>query len=551
MSFKSKDFNLKPKILQIPLTAPVSSATTMSPVVQSPPPTLIEFVTTVPIPLASELVALAPYIQAIRHFAQIISWESSWEESWLALAAWWAFCLLSEPTLRFFLPLAVSFVLTLRRWTSSTHTPSATSPPVITDSTLHALVSDLTTIHALLPVSPLVESPLPPSFIVLRVLAFIYLPYLVLTSFVGLRVCIAICGTLFMVHRAHWAKHARASITRSAHIRWAFYRLCALVSGVSLPPPASPSPLEASTKIRPASVLSDHTPKPSPPLRFLFTVYENQRWWMGLDWTAALLPNERPSWCSSSLVPLSPPSVFPLPASTTAYVAVGKNGRAKRVARWTWEEPEWRVIVRKEGQGGVWRVEKTPPRDKDGPDESTGTAARMLRAARGRDNSNASSSGPAESPERTGEQHSSDPFLDPASEDEAVTDPEGWLYGDNKWEGASSKGGMGKYTRFRRWTRIAVLSEIVELVGPGDLGVVRDSGELGGYATAASSIFGSTGTPSISANSPTLSSFSDLEMQSTVTAPEPSKDGKDVKDGGSARNMLRQRLKAVVEGTTH
>lgn len=29
---------------------------------------------------------------------------------------------------------------------------------------------------------------------------------------------------------------------------------------------------------------------------YRFTIYENQRWWMGLDWTAALLPQERPSW---------------------------------------------------------------------------------------------------------------------------------------------------------------------------------------------------------------------------------------------------------------
>lgn len=110
---------------------------------------------------------------------------------------------------------------------------------------------------------------------------------------------------------------------------------------------------------------------------------------------------------------------------------------------------------------------------------------------------------------------------------------------------------MGKYTRFRRWTRIAVLSETVELVGPGELGILRDSTEFSGYGTATSSIFGSTSTPSISVNSPTLSSFSELEMQSTVTAPESQKDGKDGKDGGSTRNMLRQRLKAVVEGTTH
>ena len=29
---------------------------------------------------------------------------------------------------------------------------------------------------------------------------------------------------------------------------------------------------------------------------FRFEIYENQRWWMGLDWTHALLPGERPTW---------------------------------------------------------------------------------------------------------------------------------------------------------------------------------------------------------------------------------------------------------------
>jgi len=29
---------------------------------------------------------------------------------------------------------------------------------------------------------------------------------------------------------------------------------------------------------------------------FRFEIQENQRWWMGLDWTSALLPQERPSW---------------------------------------------------------------------------------------------------------------------------------------------------------------------------------------------------------------------------------------------------------------
>lgn len=29
---------------------------------------------------------------------------------------------------------------------------------------------------------------------------------------------------------------------------------------------------------------------------YRFEIYENQRWWMGLDWTHALLPGERPTW---------------------------------------------------------------------------------------------------------------------------------------------------------------------------------------------------------------------------------------------------------------
>ena len=285
-------------------------------------------------------------------------------------------------------------------------------------------------------------------------------------------------------------------------------------------------------------------PRPSPPLRFLFTVYENQRWWVGLDWTAALLPGERPSWCSASQLPLPPPSTFSLPSPTTSFVPVGKHGRAKRLARWTWEEPEWRVVVRKEGPDGLRRVEKTPPKDKDTPDD-TGTAARMLRAARGKDTS---ASGPSESTERDkktpADQSVPGPYIIPAHEDDIVTDPEGWVYGDNKWDGASGKGGMGKYTRYRRWTRIAILTETVELVGAGEFGVLRDSGAFSTVSTSSTGNTSSMVTAGVV--SPTASNFSDWE--STGSAGE---QPKDQKEAIATRGMLRQRLKAVVDGSGH
>lgn len=209
------------------------------------------------------------------------------------------------------------------------------------------------------------------------------------------------------------------------------------------------------------------------------------------------------------------------------------------MARWTWEEPEWRVVVRKEGHDGLYRVEKMPPKDKDTPDD-TGTAARMLRAARGRD---ASASSPSESPERDkkppSDQHVPDPSIIPAHEDDIVTDPEGWVYGDNKWEGASCKGGMGKYTRYRRWTRIAVLTETVELVGPGEFGVVRDSGA---FSTTSAGNTSSMVTADLA--SPTASTFSDWESTGSATEYP-----KDQREPTGTRGILRQRLKAVMDGS--
>lgn len=55
---------------------------------------LAGFVSSVPTPLTITLVRLSPHITWIRRTIEITSWRSSWEESWLLIAAWWALCLL-------------------------------------------------------------------------------------------------------------------------------------------------------------------------------------------------------------------------------------------------------------------------------------------------------------------------------------------------------------------------------------------------------------------------------------------------------------------------
>ena len=64
---------------------------------------LVEFLNTLPSPLTTTLVGLAPAIATTRRVLQILTWKAHWEECWLALAAWWAVCLVPEIGLRYVL----------------------------------------------------------------------------------------------------------------------------------------------------------------------------------------------------------------------------------------------------------------------------------------------------------------------------------------------------------------------------------------------------------------------------------------------------------------
>ncbi|KZT04622.1 uncharacterized protein LAESUDRAFT_727795 [Laetiporus sulphureus 93-53] len=436
-------------------------------------PSLVEFLNTLPSPLITALVGLAPYIARIRRLALVLSWKSSWEDSWIAIAALWAICLLAEPGLRYMLPFAILLTLLIAK-----RRPKPESElHVMTEENLQQAISDLTIIHSLLPAiltPPQVPSQSLPALVLLRIFGLLYVPYLVLTRLVRLRVLLAVLGTIVLTWRARWAALVRRALWRSAYIRWAIYRLWAYLCGQPFAPQAvsSSSPTNATVSATATPTSDSH--QPAEIVRFLFTIYENQRWWVGLDWTAALLPNERPSWCSASLQPVAPPATFALPASTTIYMPGPDGARVKRIARWKWAEPEWRVGLHREGEAAA-RVEKPLPKD-EAPGTASASAARMLKAAgKIREGSVSMSGSPERSREKEKEKDEGE--NEERKDGEIFTDVDGWVYADNKWEGGNAKAGMGKYTRYRRWTRIAILIETVDSVGPGEMGIQRDGEE--------------------------------------------------------------------------
>ncbi|KAF8972946.1 Peroxin/Dysferlin domain-containing protein [Flammula alnicola] len=420
-------------------------------------PVLSDFLSSVPPALTLALVQLAPCISACKAIIQVSSWSTSWYHSWLALASWWAVCLFLDKTLRRFLPFVVFAFLALAQRRQKIQTLQIPT----TEYALRNVITDLTIIQSLLPSLPPLSTAIPKLF---RAVVILYIPYLALSFFVSFRVICAIVGTILLTWRAPWAIVLRATIWRSAWFRWSAYKAWAVLSGEALPPPTM--------SLQPTANSSN----PVQSLRFLFTVYENQRWWMALDWTAALLPGERPSWCSSSQHPINPPNAFTLPENTTVYLPDENGGRLKRTATWKWEEPEWRVIVHKDGDS-LSRVERPLPSVKE---ENTNSSRLLKAAGRLRESgslgsvntsaaldANKSFGGSADV------EHTSDDSKETADE-EPLTDADGWVYGDNKWEAQSNRGGLGKYTRYRRWTRIAVVFEEVERIPPGDIGIERE-----------------------------------------------------------------------------
>lgn len=354
---------------------------------------------------------------------------------------------------------------------------------------------------------------------------------------------VAAIGSVVIVWRARWATTIRAALWRSSWFRLGLRKSWALLSGQSGP-----------TVLSPVSVArfedAGHT------IRFLITIQENQRWWVGLDWTSALLPGERPIWCSATLDSLPPPSNFVLPEPTCVFIGDGKGGLVKRTASWVWEEEEWKVIVRKEV--GTRRVEKELPVLKEDTSAHTnrlGRAKQKVYEATARlKKSQEGDSGDAETmPVSAASSTDSDAFQDEDAthakdEDECYTDSDGWVYGDNKWKATSSSGGLGKviklvytmqllsltvliqYTRFRKWTRIAILMESIE---PASVDEARD------YAAKQHE----------AANAPTESRMRAESISGSRASVDligrPSLEENDEEDTG-----LRNRLKAAIRKST-
>lgn len=444
-----------------------------------------------------------------------------------------------------------------------------------THDVLLLTLADLHSIHALLPPSPIPSMDsvysrfrLLGPLRLFRGLAIIWSTWVILGKIVGFSTLQAVLGSIILLVPSPFLAHVVNLLSCSLAIR----RLAALVFLLVFgSPPDHSYPLSLNfsptgwiktkwvTSRRPSlaftfrpkvkldqipneSAIVDDNDDTAPPIYFRFEVHENQRWWMGLDWTSALLPQERPSWCDSHLLPVSPPASFPLPTSSSIVLPhptkMDPEGKVKRIAEWKWLDDDWSIVRAGPGlsnmpaptvpspvvpdddasgfhvpvqRNSVGSFGSSPPTTTAEEIQSAGARAQSIAEqafTKGLERLKARTTSPAgtsarpqsmilgSSPQRTSGEFKRGRTGSQASEDlkeleghvttapmttetivekDDVTDMDGWVYGDNKWENMGPKGGLGKvnsyfivyikahaqFTRRRRWHRRAVLTEIV------------------------------------------------------------------------------------------
>ncbi|KAI9494069.1 Peroxin/Dysferlin domain-containing protein [Zychaea mexicana] len=260
----------------------------------------------------------------------------------------------------------------------------------------------------------------------LTVMLYAWPIWIVLNLVLGTNGIIALAGSLVLVSPSPWFKVTIMAIRRNALVThaiaacWA-YGVALVISMVSVAvpfrAPATPSGGRFKSwitrlmkrarreKTKALDVIKSEQQveeqNASSGLRtemiFQFDIYENQRWWLGMDWTTNMMPSERAPWTDNQLSPVRSKDGFelPPPSDTVQYRPIAGSGgvaikqTTKKV--WSWADGDWWVDMTGEMQGRV--------------------------------------------------------------------DRNGWEYGNNAWKQMTGHPAMQTFTRRRRWSRRARLVE--------------------------------------------------------------------------------------------
>ncbi|RUS29316.1 integral peroxisomal membrane peroxin-domain-containing protein [Jimgerdemannia flammicorona] len=372
----------------------------------------IDFVYSIPPSVTRLLTYCTPAIHFLFYLLKLTTWQTrNASESVLFLAAWWLVCL----WLREILVYGTTWALvTWMAWTwiqrskrerlgKPMPAPSATSSADLNRALaeLEVIVDHVGVFHRALAalLARLDWSDPAETHLILNVALYTYLPWLLLSYLVPLRCMILAAGSLLICWSSPWMRVIRLAIARSPVMRYLGEITLGAIISLGAPRTWRALPTRQFSvrafiqrareeqrrmmgggggrrstwgfqtgdgKQEEANKSATTTvPKvKETDLIFRFVMYENQRWWLGLDWTNNLLPSERLPWTDEYGEPTPSKSRFTLPplTHTTTPHPTDPTLQIRKTMAWSWADPDWWLDVEGDvdkegweyGQGG-WK----------------------------------------------------------------------------------------------------------------------------------------------------------------------------------------------------
>lgn len=295
-----------------------SQPQSMSPLLSSTPPTVTK-----------ALAQAYPYILASDKVLGLLTWteDDQWQ-SFLGVAVYVTVVMYYEYLVIYCGHiLAVGFIWAFVYIRQSVERRQTSEPSL--DAIVHTLTNVTTKANLLL--LPITSLSLTPRDVTRLAFTTLFLSPLYMFGayfFLGPRKFLLTTGVFFLTYHSMAARVTRAVIWKSKAIRLVTFYL----TGLDFSNTKRNLGAFGFTQ-SPLSVQS----KDGKPVRFTYVLYENQRRWLGIGWTANLLAYERTPWTDEFLNEVTPPSDFKLPDTEGTGM------------KWQWVDQTWRLDCTNDG----------------------------------------------------------------------------------------------------------------------------------------------------------------------------------------------------------
>ncbi|KAI8583952.1 hypothetical protein K450DRAFT_220769 [Umbelopsis ramanniana AG] len=325
----------------------------------------------IPTPILRLLTQLAPLLQLLAYVIKLINWEANNVcETLLLIAAYISICLWTSYMIMYGLPLGfmvygvISWMNNRKRQKKTKNKSSEEGSQASLDVTLDNIkivngqIAQLQLWYA----DHQLDWQNNPSQARRKLqIGFVYVApiWVVLCLFFGPSTLLAVLGVSWVILRSPWGRVSVFAIQKTAIVRHIVATLVGYLLAIEMALRGKKRVRTVREIIRRArkergkaleKASTQTMPGDSSELVFKFEIYENQRWWLGVDWTSNMMPGERTPWTDSHNDPIPSKSAFHLPEPTTT-VTEQNDEHIMTVKEWKWVEPDWWVDMKglKEG----------------------------------------------------------------------------------------------------------------------------------------------------------------------------------------------------------